>query len=413
MSTPPRRRRPPLDPQVARLLRQTGLTRRSFLRALGAGGGMLAAGPLLAACGGIEGSDGDADTATAGGGGSEAAAGGTLRFSNWTLYIDVDDDTGSNPSLDQFTEETGIEVEYYEDINANDEFFARHRQQLSEGADIGRDLIVLTDWMAARLIDLGWLAEIDKGNIPNAENLVEALQSVAFDPERRFSLPWQSGLTGIGYNPALVDREITSINDLFDPALAGQVTLLTEMRDTMGLIMASMDLDPADHTFEEYEQALERLRGAVDSGQVRAFTGNDYAADLAAGNIGAAIAWSGDIIQSQFENPDIRWVLPAEGAMLWSDNMLIPSGATNKAAAEALMDFVYRPDVAAQIAAWVNFITPVRGAQEAIEEIDPELAENELIFPTDETLAQTHEFKTLTEEEEQMYQELFQEVLGA
>ncbi len=403
-------RRPPIDPAVARFLARTGLTRRSFLRSVGTGGLVVAAGPLLAACSGIEGSS-STEPAADGGTGTAAAAGDVVNFSNWTLYIDVDDD-GNYPSLEQFTSETGIEVNYFEDVNDNDTFFARHRQQLAAGEDIGRDIMVLTDWMASRMINLEFVEEIDAANVPNKANVIERLAAPAFDPERRFSLPWQSGITGIGYNPGLIGREITSVNDLFDPALAGQVTFLTEMRDTMGLIMLTMGSDPADHTFEEYETAIARLQEAVDSGQVRAFTGNDYAADLAAGNVGAAIAWSGDVLQSQFENPEIQWVIPAEGGMLWADNMQIPANAANKAGAEALMDFVYRPEIAAQIAAWVNFITPVEGAREVMEELDPELAENPLIFPDADMLAQTFEFKTLTEEEDQAYQELFQGVLG-
>jgi spermidine/putrescine transport system substrate-binding protein len=181
----------------------------------------------------------------------------------------------------------------------------------------------------------------------------------------------------------------------------------------MGLVMASMGINPADHEFSEYETAIERVREAARAGQIRAFTGNEYAADLAAGNIAACMAWSGDIIQLQFDNPDLQFVIPAEGATLWSDNMLIPAGARNKRNAEAFMDFVYRPEIAAQIAEWVNFITPIQGAQEAMEEIDPELAEDELIFPSEETLRQTFEFKVLDEEEERQYQDLFQEVIGA
>ena len=421
------RRPDPVDPRLARLLTAARLDRRGFLRSLGLGSGVLLGGGALSACG-IGGGAGEGGNGAATGtptgtsgvtgtgvtGTGTQAAGGELNFSNWTLYIDVDEeDQNVRPTLQQFTEETGIAVNYFEDINSNDEYFAKIRTQLDAGEDIGRDLIVLTDWMAGRLVEFGWLSKIDHANVPNIANLRSALQDVPFDPERRFSLPWQSGMTGIGYNPEIIGREIASVNDLFDPALSGQVTFLSEMRDTMGLMLAAEGVDPSTHEFSQYEAAIERLREAVGSGQVRAFTGNDYAADLAAGNIGAAIAWSGDVIQSQFENPDIQFVLPAEGAMLWSDNMLIPANAQNKANAEALMDFVYRPEIAAQIAAWVNYITPVEGAREAITEIDPELAENELIFPSAETLDNTHDFKQLDEEEERAYQELFQSVIGA
>jgi spermidine/putrescine transport system substrate-binding protein len=399
--------RPPLDPEVARVLAAAGVTRRTFLRGVGFGSAALLGGGLLAACG--NGRDAPPEAAPA----DNGEIGGQLNFANWPLYIDVEEDEVTSPTLQQFEEEHGVTVNYLEEINSNDEWFARFRTQLSQGQDIGRDLTVLTDWMAARMITLGWVEEINEANVPNKANILPALEDVAFDPGRRMSLTWQSGLTGVGYNPALTGRELTSIDDLFADDLAGRVTFLTEMRDTMALALASIGADPADHTFSEYEQAIEKVREAADRGQIRAFTGNEYAADLAAGNIAACMAWSGDIIQLQFDNPDLEFVVPVEGANLWSDNMLIPAGAQNKRNAEALMDFVYRPEIAAQIAEWVNFISPVQGAQEAMEDIDPELAEDPLIFPDAEMLARTYEFKVLDEEEEQQYQELFQEVIGA
>jgi spermidine/putrescine transport system substrate-binding protein len=411
----PTRRRRQVDPRVARLmsaLPNRRMSRRDFVRA----SALLSSSAFLAACG-ISGETaqnaGTSEGATGAGGASPAPGGDVLDFSNWPLYIDTGEDEQTHPTLDRFTEETGIAVNYYEDINSNEEYFGKIRNQLDSGQPIGRDIIVFTDWMAGRVIDLGWAQELDHDNIPNMSNLVDALRDVAFDEGRRYSLPWQSGMTGIGLNPAAVDIEVTSINDLFDPALAGRVTMLTEMRDTMGLLMAAMGSDPTDHTFAEYEEAIDRLQQAVDDGQIRQFTGNDYTSDLAAGNIAAAIAWSGDVIQLQFDNPELQFIVPDEGANLWSDNMLIPNNAEHKANAEALMDFVYQPDVAAEIAAWVNFITPVEGAQEAMAEIDPDLAEYELIFPSEEVLANTFQFKQLDEDEERRYQDAFQAVIGA
>jgi spermidine/putrescine transport system substrate-binding protein len=419
----PRRSRPRIDPQLAEFVQAMSVRRigrRDFLRS----SAILGGGAFLAACGGISSesaqntqeSEGvSAATGAPSGAASASAAPGekVLNFSNWPLYIDVSEDEQTHPTLDQFTEETGIEVNYYEDINSNEEYFGKIRNQLDAGESIGRDIIVLTDWMAARLIGLQWVQELDHSNIPNMSNLREAYQNVAFDEGRTYSLPWQSGLTGIGVNPSAVEKKITSINDLFDPSLAGRVTMLSEMRDTMGLIMAAMDIDPADHTFGEYQQAINRLKKAVDDGQIRQFTGNDYTTDLAAGNIAAAIAWSGDVIQLQFENPDLQFVVPDQGASLWSDNMEVPINAEHKANAEALMDFVYRPEIAAQIAAWVNYITPVDGAQEAMQDVDPELVEYELIFPSDELLSNTWQFKDLDEQEERRYQDAFQRVIGA
>ena len=416
-------KRQQLDPEVVRTLARAGLSRRSFLRGVSAGGAVLAGGGLLAACG-IEGQNqasGGGDASEPVGAASETAAASeaaseepVLNFENWIEYIDVSD-TNENvrPSLAAFTKQTGIKVNYGEGINSNDEYFAKIRAQLEAGEDIGEDIIVLTDWMAGRLVRFGWLETLNHDNIPNMKNLKEGLRRPDFDPERQYSLPWQSGLTGIGYNPKLVGKKITSVNDLFDSALKGKVTFLTEMRDTMGVVMAGMGMNPLEHEFSDYEKAIEKLQEAVSSGQVRAFTGNDYVADLAAGNIGAAIAWSGDVIQAKFENPQIEWVIPDDGALLWSDNMLIPANAQHRNNAEKFMNYVYEPAVAAQIAAWVNYITPVEGAQEAIAEIDPSLAENELIFPTSETLDKTFDFKALTPEEEREYQDLFQSVIGA
>ncbi|HUG86308.1 MAG TPA: spermidine/putrescine ABC transporter substrate-binding protein [Euzebya sp.] len=407
--------RPPLDPEIARILRAAGLSRRRLLRGAAVGGGALLTSGLLAACG--IGNDNGATTAgpspspTAGGGGG--AATDRLVIANWPLYIDVGEDETTSATLEQFRSETGIDLEYLEEVNSNDEWFARFRTQLDAGQDIGRDITVLTDWMAGRMIELGWTEPIDAANVPNKDNILPALADVAFDPGRQRSLTWQSGLTGIGYNPELTGRELSSIEDLFDPEFAGRVTFLSEMRDTMGLVMATLGSNPSDHLFSEFEAAIERLQEATDSGQIRAFTGNEYANDLAAGNIVACTAWSGDIIQLQFDNPDLRFVIPSDGGVLWSDNMLIPANAANKANAERFMDFVYQPEVAAQIAAWVNYISPVQGAQEAMQDVDPELAEDELIFPSEETLSNTFEFMALDEGTEAEYQRLFQSVIGA
>lgn len=383
-----------VDPEVRRLAASGGMSRRAFLRGLGAGGGLLVGSSLLAACG-IR------------GGGSAGGDGSTLVFANWPLYIDQDD-AGVSETLRMFEEEYGIAVEYLEEVNSNDEWFARFQAQLSAGDPIGRDLTSLTDWMAARMIQLGWVEEIDQANVPNLANMLPALKEVSFDPGRTRSVTWQSGFTGIGYNPELAGRELTNINDLFDPAFAGRVAFLSEMRDTTGLVMAAMGVDPETHDFADFEAAIAKLKAASEGGQIRRFTGNDYAGDLASGDLVACVAWSGDMIQLQADNPDLRFIIPAEGGYLWSDNLMIPKGAANKAGAEAMMDFVYRPEIAAQIAAYVNFITPVSGAREVLAESDPELAENELIFPSADTLANTFEYLVLDEEEERARQDLFQ-----
>jgi spermidine/putrescine transport system substrate-binding protein len=384
----------------------SALSRRGFLRAVGMGGALVAAGPLLSACG-TEGTKNSGD----------AAASGDpkkLAWSNWPLYIDTsEEDETDHPTLTAFTEKTGIEVTYTEDINDNDEFFGKISPMLQAGRSTGRDVIVLTDWMAARMIRLGYVEKIDRANIPNSKNLISSYEEVPFDQGREYSLPWQSGIAGIGYNPTALGREISEFDDLFQDDLKGRLTMLTEMRDTMGLMLLSMGKSPEDHTFADYKAAIAKLQKLVDDGYVRAFTGNEYAVDLASGSILAAVAWSGDVLQLQADDPDMQLVVPGDGGMLWSDNLMVPKGAGNKAGAEKLMDFYYDPKIAAEVAAYVNYVSPVQGAQDAMEEIDPELASNELIFPTEETLSTLHSFKALDEGEEKEYQDLFQQVIGA
>jgi spermidine/putrescine transport system substrate-binding protein len=335
----------------------------------------------------------------------------SLTVSNWALYIDRA--KGEFPSVLQFEDESGIDVTYNEDITSNDEFFSKVRPQLVAGSGIGRDLMVLTDWMAARLVRLGFVNEIDKANIPNAENLLPSLQSPSFDPERAYSLPWQSGFTSIAYNSGVVDQPITSMLEMLTrPDLNGRVAVFTEMRDTMGLIMLEQGADPSDFTDEQFDAAIAVLQEAVDSGQIRTFADANYGQQLSKGNFAASMTYSGDINQLRLDNPELELVIPEAGFVLWSDNMLIPVGAEHQANAEQWMDYFYRPEVAAQVAAWVNFITPVVGAKEEIEKIDPELADNELIFPSEEFLAQGSIFMALDEEQETRYQEAFNEVRG-
>jgi spermidine/putrescine transport system substrate-binding protein len=387
----------------------SAVSRRAFLRTAGASGLTLGMAALLAACG------------TPAQKGPQGAAAEdlsdkdkALNFSNWPLYIDYSEDEQSRPSLEAFEEKTGIKVTYTEEVNDNAEFFGKVQGQLSQGQPTGRDLFVLTDYMAARMITNGWLQKLDKGNLPNVEkNLLPNLASPSWDADRTYAVPWQSGLTGIAYNAAKTG-EVRSFEELLTkPELKGRITFLSEMQDTMAFMLALVGKDPSKFTDADFDLALERLQGAVDVGQIRAFTGNDYAQDLVQGNIVAAMAWSGDVVQLQFDNPDIKFVAPEEGLNLWSDNMLVPNGATHKKNAELLMDHYYDPAVAAQVAAWVNYICPVAGAQEEAAKIDPALAENPLIFPTDDFLANSYTFMGMTEEQDRAYTEKFQKVVGA
>jgi len=392
-------------------------SRREFLRRMGYGTLFVVGGPtLLAACGDGEETAGCTFTSTNSGDNKQ------VNFANWPLYIDVlEDGYFESTSLQDFEAATGIKVNYLEEVNDNDSWFGKVQGQMTTCANIERDLAVLTDWMAARFIRLGWAEELNKGNLPNAVNLVDSLKSPGFDSTRTYTLPWQSGMTAIGYDPALTGRELTSINDIFDPAFAGKVTMLTEMRDTLGLVMLGMGIDPATPSLSDAEAATDKIRQYVENGHIRRFTGNDYGEDLAAGNVVAAIAWSGDIIQLQADNPNLEFLIPEEGLMLWSDNMLIPAGAANQDAAELYMNSVYDPTVAAKIESWVNYICPVKGAQQAMRDLGAEigdddlvaLADDPLIFPDEATLSKTHIFKNLDEEEERQFNDLFQAVIGA
>ena len=334
-------------------------------------------------------------------------------WSNWTAYMDVDDE-GNFVTLNKFSEATGLKVEYPEDYSDNDEFWAEVLPLLESGESTGRDIVSPTDWMAARWIKLGYAQELNKANIPNAQNLIPELLNPAFDPGRVYTMPWQSGYGGLGWNKALLQEAIgtsdmTTVDQLFDSRLAGRVVLLSEMRDTMGVVLAWQGADPTNFTSDEFYTAIDFLQSKVDDGHIQNFMGNEYLQPLDQGDIVAVLGWSGDLVQL---GEDFGFSLPETRGNLWTDNLLIPVGAANKENAEKLIDWYYQPEIAAELAAWVNYITPVVGAKEAAIEIDPELAENPLIFPTEADLAKTFIFKELTDAEEQEYSSAWQKLLG-
>jgi spermidine/putrescine transport system substrate-binding protein len=401
------------EPAVSASLLRGALSRRTLFQ----GAGAVALGSLLGACG----TKGTA-TGTAGSAPASARAAEDLsdterliNWSNWPEYIDVDDKTKAHPTLAAFTTALGIKVVYTEDYNDNDEFFAKVKPQLAAGQDTGRDVWCSTDWMVARLIRLGWVQQLDKANIPNAVNLEADLQNVPFDKGRVYSLPWQSGFTGIAYNPKSTGgRKVESVDQLLtDKALKGKVTLLTEMRDTVGLVMLAQGKDPASFTDADFDAAMSELTRAKDAGQLRGFTGNEYGKPLASGDTAACFAWTGDVVQLQADNPALGYTLPSTGHMLWSDNFVIPNHAKHKKNAEVLINYFYAPEVAATVEDYVNYIAPVKGAKEALAASDPSVAKNPLIFPSPEVLARSHGFKGLTEDEETRYNQKFQALIGA
>lgn len=334
-----------------------------------------------------------------------------LVISNWPQYIDPRKKPTSTVSV--FQQRTGITVDYSDDVNDNAEFYGKVRNQMAECTSIERDMVMLTDWMAARFISLGWTQPYDKANVPNLHaNLIDPLRNRQWDPDLEYHAPWQTGLTGIAYRADKVD-EVGSFEDLLTRSdLKGRVTLLSEMRDTMAFMLKVTGADPDDFDDDEWGTAIDRLQEVVSSGQIRAFTGNDYTQDLAAGNILACEAWSGDVLQLQLEDPNIKFIAPEEGLSLWSDNMIIPNLATHQANAEQWINYYYEPAVAAKLAAWVNYICPVQGAQEEMEKIDPDLAANPLIFPDDEMLATTFDFMPLDEQQSTQYEGDWANVTG-
>ena len=340
----------------------------------------------------------------------------TLTWSNWPAYIDEDDD-GNYPTLVRFTEQTGIEVEYVVDIDDNNTYYGTIKDQLALGQETGADTFCLTEWMVARLIRFGYVQELDAGNIPNKKNLAPALLNPDFDPGRTKSLPWQNGFAGLAWNTEVLPNGLASVDDLWAPELKGKVTVLSEMRDTIGLILLSQGVDiSGDFGMDEFSAAIEVLEEHVLSGQILGIKGNEYMQDFVSGDAVAAIAWSGDITVLNYEAGYEKWkfALPEAGGTLWGDTFVVPMGSPRKKNAETLMNYYYEPEVAAEVAAWVNYITPVVGAQEVAAELYPELADNQLIFPNEQTLSQAHIFRTLDSSDDQAFNAEFQRVsLGA
>jgi spermidine/putrescine transport system substrate-binding protein len=404
-------------------LATTPVTRRSVL----AGGAMAGVAAFLAACGGgttatpsgdapsgdAPSGDAPSDAAPGGGGSGEAK----LNFANWPAYIDLTEDESSSPTLTDFETLTGIEVNYVEDIQSNEDFFATVAPALDAGLDTGWDIIVLTDYMAARLVRLGWVEPIEAANVPTAlANVRDELRGLEWDPEMKFHFPWQSGATGVGYNVKSTGRELTSIADLFDDAFKGKVTLLTGYQDTFSLVSlllrerGEITSLPPDLTVDDAQKIKDFLQPYVDSGHIKGFTGNEYLQDFGSGDTWVAIVWSGDLASSGGE--DDRFVYPKEGSIIWTDNMLIPKGAQHKANAEKMIDFVYDVDNAARLAAWIYYISPVKGVAEVIANDDPELAVNPLLFPPPEVTAIQYPQPDLTTEEDIAFSELSSELEG-
>ncbi|MDQ3619968.1 MAG: spermidine/putrescine ABC transporter substrate-binding protein [Actinomycetota bacterium] len=401
-------------PDLSRINTRHDITRRELLRRAGIGAGAVSMSAFLAACGiggGNEGGNQSEDDGL-----TTTEENGELNFANWPLYIDRA--KGRRPTLDDFTKASGIQVNYKENIQDNESFFGTIQEPLANDQAIEWDIIVVTDWMIARMVRLGYLEELDHSLLSNFEaNAGQIYKDPVYDPGNAHSIPWQSGITGIGYNPELTGGEITSFNQLFEPALKGKVGMFKEMRDTFTLTLLSMNIDPQEASIADVEAATDKLIEQREQGIVRQYYGNEYADALLRGDLAATMAWSGDVFQLQFDNPDLRFVVPDEGGVLWVDNMAIPQNAANPIDAHTFMNFVYGPEIAAQITGWVNYICPVPAAQDLLLEQGKKdsyyktVAESPLVFPTPEMEANLHGYRDLTTDEEEQWQDLFQSVI--
>jgi spermidine/putrescine transport system substrate-binding protein len=384
-----------LSPE-ARSILGAAISRRSVL--VGAGG--LGAAGLLTACGG---------------GGESETAESSVRWGNWPLYLDFDEESKTYPTLEKFKTQTGIDAQYFEDYNDNDEFFGKVQAQLKLGEDIGYDVVTPTDWMAARWIRLGYAQKFDLANIPNHGNILDSLKSPSYDPSRESSLTWQGIMAGFGWNTEKNPKGIRTIEDLFSPQNKGKIVVLSEMRDTIGIILLSQGVDITKVTEDQFMNAVDFMSKKIADGWIRGVKGNEYAEDLTSGDATAVIGWSGDMFILASENEGkFDFAIPESGGTISGDNLMIPSTASpaGKANGEKLINYYFDPAVAAEVAAYVNYVCPVKGAQAEMEKIAPELATSEYIFPTEKTSSRLNVFRSLTPDEETKWAEAFQQAQG-
>ena len=392
------------DPIIRKLVAQAqaaSLSRRGLLRGLGLGTAALGASSL-AACSGSSGpGDGSA---------------GSARWANWTYYLDYDEETGTYPSLDAFQEATNIRVEYFEDIDDNKTFIAKIKDQLKLGQDTGYDTFCLTDSSLVRLLEQDQLMEFDRSLLPNVgEQMIPLVQKASFDLDRTWSIPYQAGMTGLVYNTKLYPKGVKQVSDLWAPDLKGKVSLLSEQDDTLGLVMLEQGVDvEGDWGDDEFFTALEAVEKQLASGQVYTVKGNSYTQDLQTEAVWAGMAWSGDVTMLNDEAGEEIWkfVVPDAGATLFIDSFCMPTSTESADQVHQLVDYYYKPEVAAQVAAYVQYVTPVAGAREAMEQIDPELAANPLIFPDEEMSSRVFDMRTISSEEDNRYAQAYQKALG-
>jgi spermidine/putrescine transport system substrate-binding protein len=417
-----------IDPAWLRGMTMRRMSRRDLLKAGGVGVSALSLGAILAACGG-----GSGGTGSGGDSGTidwAAKPAGTLDFANWPLYIDKEKVNGEvvRPSLEQFTKDTGIEVNYSEVIQGNQTFFGKIQPQLAAGQSTGYDIIVITNGETlTRLVTLGYLVELPTDMRPNFDKYAsDAVKDPAYDPGNKYTMAWQSGLTGIGWDPKQVaalrpdNPTITSMNDLFDPVFAGKVGMFGDNADLPNLTMIGMGINPETSTVDDWNAAAEKLTAQRDDGIVRQYYEQNYIQALSNGDVALAMAWSGDIFQTNLsgDSEGLQFCVPDEGAVIWTDNMMIPKGAAHPVDAVTYMDYVYDPDVAGQMAQWINYITPVPDSQQFVldlykqtgDEYYKNVAESPLVYPDPADLSKTYTFRVLTEDEQLEWNSIFQPI---
>jgi spermidine/putrescine transport system substrate-binding protein len=387
------------DPRLLARLSANRTSRRRFIGGGAAAAAALALGPsFLAACGS---ESGTSSTTTQ----DSGPASGTVRISNWPLYM-------ADGFIAAFQQASGITVDYKEDFNDNEEWFAKVKEPLSRKQDIGADLVVPTAFMASQVRKLNWLNDFSADGIPNLQNLRKDLLDAKMDPGRKFSAPYMTGMVGLAYNRAATGREITKIDDLWDPAFKGRVSLFSDVQDGLGMIMLSQGGDPSSPSTESVQKAVDLVREQKDRGQIRRFTGNDYADDLAAGNVVVAQAYSGDVVQLQADNPDLQFVVPEGGGTDFVDTMVVPYTTQNQKAAEAWINYVYERPNYAKLIASTQFVPALADMTDELNKIDPNLANNALINPPQATIDRIKAWAPMEDAQKQEYSTLYAAVTG-
>jgi len=419
-----------IENSIDELLRRDRITRRSFMGRAGRGtvaiGSLLSIPGLLAACVPAANSSASASAGASGGGGGGNAT-GTVRWLNWPAYIDISDDGSTNPSIDEFTKQTDIKVQYDEGLLDNADFLAQYSPDLRAGNNTGWDVMTPGGWVVERMARNGWLEELDHSKLPNwTANCADYAKGLWFDPENKHSLWWQGGITGIAYDPNLTGREITTFDDLLDPKFDGVAGGFSDMRDMFGLTLLSIGVEPANATVDDVKKAQQKLLN-VPKGHFRGFYGNEYYDALAAGDLAISVAWSGDISQMNlYDNDKVKFVVPDTGGMRWNDNLVIPKGGANIEEGLKLLDYYYSVPAATMLSEYVGYFTPVKGVSEQIaKDADAAKADGDketadlykalapTVVPDQSQISNTFTDKQLDENEEKQWNDLFEAVVGA